>query len=122
MKPANYAPVYAAALYPQLAEIAREHGYALAVHGSLARDMDLIAVPWVDQPSEPQVVVDAIISQFSIRQLKVPEKWETKEHGREVTTLSIGFGECFIDLSFMPRYPSASLLLPLDLPVPELPN
>ena len=46
MKPANRAAVYAAALYPDLAEIAREHGYALAVHGSLARDFDLIAVPW----------------------------------------------------------------------------
>jgi hypothetical protein len=29
---------------------------------------------------------------------------ETKEHGRVVWTLSIGFGDCFLDLSFMPLY------------------
>lgn len=39
MKPPNYAPVYAAALYPDLAELFRSHGYALACHGSLARDL-----------------------------------------------------------------------------------
>jgi hypothetical protein len=54
MKLSNYAPIYAAALYPELSEIARSHGYALAVHGSLARDFDLICVPWAVQISEPK--------------------------------------------------------------------
>jgi hypothetical protein len=102
MKPANYAPVYAAALYPGLAEITRKHGYALAVHGSLARDMDLICVPWTIEASEPQVVVNAITKRYAIEQLK-DDPWSYKEHGRIVTVLTVGFGECFIDLSFMPR-------------------
>ena len=38
-------------LLPPLREIARRHGYALAVHGSLERDIDLIAVPWREGPS-----------------------------------------------------------------------
>lgn len=101
MKPANYAPVYAAALYPQWAEIARQHGYALAVHGSLARDFDLICIPWADEPSEPQALVDAITSQFAAREVGGPPS--AKPHGRMAYTLSIGFGECFADLSFMPR-------------------
>lgn len=101
MKPANYAPVYAAALYPQWAEIAREHGYALAVHGSLARDFDLIAIPWVAEPKEPQALIDAITSQFAAKLIDMPPT--LKEHGRLAYTLSIGFGECFADLSFMPR-------------------
>lgn len=99
MKEANYAPVYLA-LYPQLAEVARSHGYALAVHGSLCRDMDLICVPWVEQPSEPSEVVAAITGEFSIRQVGEPN---TTHHGRERWTISVGFGECSIDLSFMPR-------------------
>lgn len=49
MNPATYAPMYAA-LYPSLAEIARTHGWALAVHGTLGRDMDLICVPWTEAP------------------------------------------------------------------------
>jgi hypothetical protein len=104
MKPANYAPVYAAALYPQWAEIAREHGYALAVHGSLARDFDLIAVPWRDEPlpSDPQAVINAITSKFAAKEVGGPPS--AKPHGRRTYTLSIGFGECFADLSFMPRF------------------
>ncbi len=60
MKDANFGPLYAACLYPEMAEIARKHGYALAVHGSLARDFDLIAIPWTENPSTSQQVVSAI--------------------------------------------------------------
>jgi len=100
MKPANRGPIYAAALYPQLAEIARKHGYALAVHGSLARDFDLIAVPWIDYPNPAQVVVDEIVSTFDIKE--APGNPFKKDHGRWVWTLCVGFGDCFLDLSFMP--------------------
>lgn len=100
MKNANYAPVYCA-LYPQLAEIARRHGYALAIHGSLGRDMDLVCVPWVDVVSDPRVVIDEITGTFAIT--LIGDGPEPKSHGREAWTISIGFGECFLDLSFTPR-------------------
>lgn len=100
MKPANYAPTYCA-LYPQLAEICRSHGYAMAVHGSMARDFDTICIPWIENPSEPQAVVDEIVKTFAVWQV-TKDKWVKKPHGRIVTTLSIGFGECFIDFGFMP--------------------
>lgn len=98
MKPANFAPVYAC-LYPQIAELTRSHGYALAAHGSMGRDFDLVCIPWIEQPSEPQAVVDAITSKFAIRQIGEPE---FKLHSRLVYTVSLSFGECFLDLSFMP--------------------
>lgn len=99
MKPAVYAPMYCA-LYPQLAEIARKHGYAMAVHGTLGRDMDLICIPWIEMPSDPGAVVKEITSTFSIKQIGEPD---TTFHGRQRWTVSIGFGECFLDLQFMPR-------------------
>ncbi len=40
--------------------VARLHGYALAVHGSQLRDLDLIAVPWVPECSPPDVLAEAI--------------------------------------------------------------
>lgn len=46
MQAANYAPIYAACLYPELEEMFRTKGWALAVHGSLARDFDIVAIPW----------------------------------------------------------------------------
>lgn len=99
MKPANFAPWYAA-LYPQFAEIARQHGYALAVHGSMARDFDVIAIPWRKDADDQRAVIDHILSEFSVKEIGEPTE---KEHGRIAYTLSIGFGDCFADLSFMPR-------------------
>lgn len=52
MKPANPAPFYAC-LYPALCDRAREHGYALAIHGTVATDLDLIAVPWTTAATAP---------------------------------------------------------------------
>lgn len=98
MKDANLAPIYCG-MYPGLAEITRKHGYALAVHGSLARDFDLICIPWTENPSEPVDVVNDITEAFSIETVGVPD---VTHHGRERWTIVISFGECFIDLSFMP--------------------
>ena len=98
MKPANYAPIYAC-VYAQLAEVARSHGYALAAHGSLAADFDLVCIPWVPGVSDPQSVVDEITSRFAIKQVGAPER---KKHGRIAYAISFEFGECRLDLSFMP--------------------
>lgn len=40
--------------------IAREHGYAVAVHGSLRRerDIDLLAAPWVKNAHAPRTLKD----------------------------------------------------------------
>jgi hypothetical protein len=40
-------------LLPKLREIAKSNGYALALHGSVKRDMDVIAVPWIEDVSNP---------------------------------------------------------------------
>lgn len=102
----NYAPIYAAALYPELAKIFIKHGWALAVHGSLARDMDLIAVPWSEAVDDPETVIDEICSHFDIRVIDAPERVGIKNHGRIAYTISVGHGECALDLSFMPRQKS----------------
>lgn len=100
LKP-NLAPIYAAALYPSLCTIFHNHGYALAAHGSLARDLDLIAIPWVVIASNPSDVIDAICEEFAVRRVEGDPK--SHPHGRVVYTLICGFGDCTIDLGFMPR-------------------
>lgn len=47
-------------LLPAIREVAKTHGYAVGVHGSLARDFDLIAVAWSDGASSPTTVAEAI--------------------------------------------------------------
>lgn len=95
----SFAPVYAAACYPDLARIAKSHGYALAVHGSLQRDLDLIAIPWVPSPGSHDDVLAGIEAEFAIRRTGTVEH---KPHGRVAYTLAVGFGNCSFDLQFMP--------------------
>lgn len=96
----SHAPVYCAAMYPELAEIFRSHGYALAVHGSLQRDLDLIAIPWIDQVSDPQAVIDEVLATFAVSSSGQTGR---KPHGRTVYTIAVGFGTCAFDIGFMPR-------------------
>jgi hypothetical protein len=99
-KPApSYAPIYCA-MYPELATIARDMGYALAIHGSLQRDFDLVCIPWAETAADPDAVIAAFCARFAIRVVGVPE---TKLHGRVAWSISVAWGECAIDISFMPR-------------------
>lgn len=98
----NYGPVYAAALYPGLARIFQRHGYALAVHGSLARDFDLIAVPWAAEVADPETVLDAVTSEYAVERCG---DGDPRPHGRTAFMLSVGFGQCSVDVSFLPALP-----------------
>lgn len=103
-KPApGYGPVYAAALYPDMVGIFRNHGYALAVHGSLQRDFDLVAIPWIDEPSAPEAVLQQLTTELALR--VAGDGPTMKPHGRMTYTVIVGFGSCFVDLSFMPCRP-----------------
>lgn len=95
----NYAPVYCA-MYPRLVKIAQTHGWALAVHGSMGRDFDLVAIPWLPECDDPFIVVSSMTEGMDLRRVGTVSK---REHGRLIFTLSVGFGECALDLSFMPR-------------------
>lgn len=100
MKAPTSAPVYAA-MYHELAEVARKHGYALAIHGSLQRDFDLIAIPWAESPSPFDSVLAELTTEFGLKQVG---EIGIKPHGRKVYTLSCGWGECFLDLGVMPSH------------------
>lgn len=51
-KPIQVKPGLYTLFYENLKEIAIEHGYNLVLHGSLQRDLDLIAIPWCDNPKD----------------------------------------------------------------------
>jgi len=92
-------------LYSQLAAAARTKGYALAVHGSIVRDLDLLAVPWVDEAQHPEDLLDAIIAcckKWDRAGLCDKAKVTQKPHGRQAWVIHLGGGP-YIDLSVMPR-------------------
>jgi hypothetical protein len=91
-------------ILPVIREAAKFKGYAIAVHGSLKRDIDLIAVAWTDQAAPVDDLVRVIQGSVSgvlgnCILLGEPGK---KPHGRVAYTLvHPGFaGE--IDLSVIP--------------------
>lgn len=101
LKPATWGPFYAAGLYPKLADIFRRHGYALAVHGSVGTDFDLIAVPWVEDAGEPEAIVREIEDKFAAKFARLGS--EDRAHGRITYKVALSFGDCALDISFTPR-------------------
>lgn len=90
-----------------LREVARRYGYALAVHGSLSYDIDLIACPWHDQACSPESLAAAIqeavkaITGSAMGEDRCPEN---KPHGRLAWSFHMGGGP-YVDLSVMPLLP-----------------
>ena len=114
----SYALVYAV-LLPGLQEIAREHGYALAVHGSMATDLDLIAAPWTPEAADAETLAmamrDYLHGDFPPSSRKFQGEWqivpnhEDKPHGRRAWSIHCSPSDtpvhspCYVDLSVMPR-------------------
>jgi hypothetical protein len=102
------------ALYPMLLQIAKDHGYTLAVHGSLHRDFDLIAVPWAEAASDALTLIRAMRKKTRMvtQHEKSDHKWHKdcsptqKPHGRVAYSLHVtnsGMYGGYLDISVMPR-------------------
>lgn len=61
-KPVHAKPQLYAYCFLSLKEIAFEYGYNLVVHGSMNRDLDLIAIPWIDDPKPELDMIMALSS------------------------------------------------------------
>lgn len=92
-------PVFYLCSLPGLVKVARSHGYALAVHGSLARDLDIIACPWTEDAADPEVLVEALRERVGgVTDSKVTPR----PHGRQGYVIHLGGGP-YIDLAVMPK-------------------
>lgn len=87
-------------------KVARQLGYAIGVHGSLAKDIDLIAAPWTEEAVEAIVLIKAIqhiVKAFTAGawgQFSHDAMPQAKPHGR--LAWSINFWGGFFDISVMP--------------------
>lgn len=85
-------------------KLGREVGYAIGIHGSLKRDVDLIASPWTAEAVGNAALVDHLCAGLPAARVGGPEH---KPHGRVAVTLQIDGWFKPIDLSIMPRPDSA---------------
>lgn len=98
-----------AALYPGLREAARKVGWALALHGSLRRDLDLVAIPWTEEAAPAGALLEVLVEASGGFQIGNSHAGHIakRPHGRHAVTISLGGSGGYIDLSIMPRIPHA---------------
>lgn len=100
----KWLPIIYATYYQTLKKIAESHGYALAIHGSLINDMDLVAVPWVDTAGDPMDMLADMgkaIGRGFVDENPYDSK-AVKPHRRTAYTFISGGGGYF-DISIMDR-------------------
>ena len=92
------APIYAI-LFGHIERVAMRFGWALALHGSMQRDMDIVLMPWTED-AEPDhlVVINAIKKAYE--GFKDEKLLATKKpHGRIGYTIMLDYGTHYIDIS-----------------------
>lgn len=106
-------PKYELLIEP-LREEARRLGYALGVHGTLKRDIDLIACPWTKEAVSARELAEALgavierVNGVAFRhECERSEYFDrgqpgSKPHGRLTWNWHLGRGP-YVDLSVMPR-------------------
>jgi hypothetical protein len=76
-----------AAILPSLVNEGVKCGYAVAAHGSLRRDLDIIAVPWIRKAVSPDELVRRLAEVCGGRVLELPSR---HPHGRVSYTIHLG--------------------------------
>lgn len=99
----NGRAVFYTVFWESFRKAAIERGWALAMHGSMASDMDMMAMPWTEEARPVEELIQALSDCIG------KTVWKTshfvphhgKPHGRVVYTLSV-YSDYYIDLSILP--------------------
>lgn len=94
-------PDYARA-FTMIRSLAWSEGYAITLHGSFTRDLDLVAIPWAERVCAPEHLVRRIADATGLK--SHASNPGIKPHGRKVWTLNFPKGNDprWVDLSFVP--------------------
>jgi len=95
------APAYAMML-PLFQQVGLAHGYAIAIHGSMASDLDMVAMPWTEEPSSHAELFDALYNRFCKGAPEIEAGPTYLLHHRVAYKLPLR-GFCFVDLTIILR-------------------
>ncbi len=98
----NGRAAFYAAMWPDLRAAALSKGWALGIHGSLASDMDIMAMPWTDDAVPVEELIDALWNCFEGMNMPqdMQKPYKGKPFGRLVYTIPV-WADFYIDLSIM---------------------
>lgn len=97
----NGRAVFYAAMWGDFRRAALDKGWALALHGSLANDMDIMAMPWVENPSHYFDMIDAIKECFDTPE-QISVSISNMPNNRTVFTMSI-WSDFYLDINIITR-------------------
>ncbi len=95
-------------ILPPMRRAAKDAGYAITVHGSLDRDIDLVAIAWAEHGVwTPDALIQSLVGAMRgvVGRVHCHDKdWVQKPHGRICKMLLAWAGEndASIDLSIIP--------------------
>lgn len=93
MKPIHAKPSLYAFYFEAIKEIGLKYGYNIVLHGSLNRDLDLIAIPWQEALGDKDGMIEEIASTIGgdilHESTEERSKFRTTFHGREQWVINI---------------------------------
>lgn len=96
----NGRTAFYACMYEDIRKCAMNCGWAVSLHGSLASDMDIMAMPWVDNAVSFKEMVDRISKLFKNNDMasNYVITYNEKPHNRIVATIPI-WSDFYLDIS-----------------------
>jgi hypothetical protein len=111
-KPIHARPSLYAYYFYDLKKIALRYGYNLVLHGSLDRDLDLIAIPWQEKLKPHDKMIKSFAKHLGGKlQLWGKLEYTSKPHGRICYVINLNRGEkskeykdpqYYLDISVVP--------------------
>lgn len=97
----NGRAAFYASLWPDLRNAAMDCGWALGLHGSLATDMDIMAMPWTENALPAPVMISALEACFTTMPegLRIDTTVDcSKPNNRTVYTIHI-WADFYLDIN-----------------------
>ena len=96
----NGRTAFYACMYEDIRQCAMDCGWAVSLHGSLASDMDIMAMPWVDNAVSFKEMIDIVSKLFKDNDISSQYviTYNEKPHNRVVATVPI-FADFYLDIS-----------------------
>lgn len=95
----NGRAVFYAAMWNDLRQAALDKGWALALHGSLANDMDIMAMPWIEDAAPPIEMILGLRRCFE-NPREITFRETPMPNNRIVYTLSI-WADFYLDINII---------------------
>lgn len=96
----NGRTAFYACMYEDIRQCAMDCGWAVSLHGSLASDMDIMAMPWVDNATTFKEMIDRVSKLFKDNDMSSQYviTYNEKPHNRVVATIPI-WTDFYLDIS-----------------------